>query len=174
MDRKITKLKEDFTDVNFLELLTIDGKRVLFIGIDNTLVFNDYGFVEESILNTIEEKLHGMTYDLPLLLTHYPLLGTDMDLFMNSRRLIDFVNSQKIEFVFCGHDHLLRLENSCDLYAKHRFYHFMCGTTGGANTRGDDNVFLFYENVGDDNFHLYLIRLLHNDGRLEFKEEKIR
>ena len=174
VDRKITKLKENFTDGNFLELLTIDGKRVLFIGIDNTLVFNDYGFVEESILNTIEEKLHGMTYDLPLLLTHYPLLGTDMDLFMNSRRLIDFVNSQKIEFVFCGHDHLLRLENSCDLYAKHRFYHFMCGTTGGANTRGDDNVFLFYENVGDDNFHLYLIRLLHNDGRLEFKEEKIR
>ncbi len=174
VDRKITKLKEDFTDVNFLELLTIDGKRVLFIGIDNTLVFNDNGFVEESILNTIEEKLHGMTYDLPLLLTHYPLLGTDMDLFMNSRRLIDFVNSQKIEFVFCGHDHLLRLEKSCDLYAKHRFYHFMCGTTGGANTRGDDNVFLFYENVGDDNFHLYLIRMLHKDGRLEFKEEKIR
>jgi 3',5'-cyclic AMP phosphodiesterase CpdA len=174
VDRKITKLKEDFTDVNFLELLTIDGKRVLFIGIDNTLVFNDNGFVEESILNTIEEKLHGMTYDLPLLLTHYPLLGTDMDLFMNSRRLIDFVNSQKIEFVFCGHDHLLRLEKSCDLYAKHRFYHFMCGTTGAANTRGDDNVFLFYENVGDDNFHLYLIRMLHKDGRLEFKEEKIR
>jgi hypothetical protein len=29
--RKITKLKENFTDVNFLELLTIDGKRVLFI-----------------------------------------------------------------------------------------------------------------------------------------------
>ncbi len=44
--RKITKLKENFTDVNFLELLTIDGKRVLFIGIDNNLVRSDYGFVE--------------------------------------------------------------------------------------------------------------------------------
>jgi hypothetical protein len=78
LDRKITKLKENFTDVNFLEILTIGGKRVLFIGIDNTLVFNDYGFVEESILCAIEEKLCGMTYDLALLLTHYPLLGTDM------------------------------------------------------------------------------------------------
>jgi 3',5'-cyclic AMP phosphodiesterase CpdA len=175
LDRKITKLKENFTDVNFLKLLPIDGKKVLFIGIDNTLVFNDYGFVEESILSTIEEKLRGMTYDLVLLLTHYPLLGTDIDVFMNSRSLIDFVNSQKIEFVFCGHDHFLRLENTCDMYANHRFYHFMCGTTASANTPRDDNVFLFYENVGDDNnFHLYVIRLLPKDGRLEFKEEKIR
>jgi hypothetical protein len=51
----------------------------------------------------------------------------------------------------------------------------MCGTTASANTPRDDNVFLFYENVGDDNnFHLYVIRLLSKDGRLEFKEEKIR
>ena len=174
LDRKINRLKENFTDINFLEPLTIDGKRVLFIGIDNTLVFNNYGFVEESILGTIEEKLHGMTYDLALLLTHYPLLGTDIDVFMNSRSLIDFVNSQKIEFVFCGHDHFLRLENTSDLYANHRFYHFMCGTTASANTPRDDNVFLFYENIGDDNFQLYVIRLLPKDGRLEFKEEKIR
>ena len=68
----------------------------------------------------------------------------------------------------------LRLENTCDMYANHRFYHFMCGTTASANTPRDDNVFLFYENVGDDNFHLSVIRLLHKDGRLEFKEEKIR
>jgi hypothetical protein len=73
-----------------------------------------------------------------------------------------------------GHDHFLRLENTCDLYANHRFYHFMCGTTASVNTPRDDNVFLFYENIGDDNFHLYVIRLLHKDGRLEFKEEKIR
>ena len=75
-------------------------------------MFNGYGFVEESILSTIEEKLRGMTYDLALLLTHYPLLGTDIDVFMNSRSLMDFVNSQKIEFVFCGHDHFLRLEKT--------------------------------------------------------------
>jgi len=60
------KRNENFTDVNFLKLLAIDGKKVLFIGIDNTLVFNGYGFVEESILSTIEEKLRGMAYDLAL------------------------------------------------------------------------------------------------------------
>jgi len=174
LDRKITKIEDNFTDINFLETLTIGRKRVLFIGIDNSLVFNDNGFVEESILSTIEEKLQGMTYDLALLLTHYPLIGADMDVFMNSRRLIDFVYSQKIEYVFCGHDHFLRLENASDLYTNHRFYHFMCGTTASANALKDDNVFLFYENIDDANFHLYVIRLLHKDGRLEFKEEKIR
>ena len=175
LDRKINRLKENFTDVNFLEILTIDGKRVLFIGIDNTLMFNDNGFVEESILDTIKEKMREMTYDLALLLTHYPLLGTNFDLFMNSRRLINFVNSQKIEFVFCGHSHCLRLENTYNLYTDHRFYHFMCGTTASSNIMmGDDNMFLYYANIGDENFHLYVIRILRKDGRLEFKEEKIR
>jgi len=174
LDRKITKLKENFTDVNFLELLTIDRKKILFICIDNNLVRSDHGFVEESILCTIEEKMSEMVYDLPLLLTHYPLLGTDMDIFMNSRRLIDFVNSNKIEHVFCGHDHFLRLENTCDLYNNYRFDHFMCGTTASSNRPRDDNIFLFYENVGDDNFHLYVIRFSYKDGCLEFKEEKIR
>jgi len=38
-----------------------------------------------------------------------------MDIFMKSRRLINFVNLQKIQFGFCGHDHCLRLENTYDL-----------------------------------------------------------
>jgi len=100
LDRKITRLKENFTDVNFLELLTIDGKRVLFIGIDNNLVRSEYGFVEESILDTIEEKLRGMTYDLPLLLTHYPLVGTDMDVFMNSHIFADFPHFSRFWTIF--------------------------------------------------------------------------
>ena len=174
LDRKITKLKDNFTDVNFLELITIDRKKVLFICIDNNLVRSDHGFVEEGILYTIEEKMREITYDLPLLLTHYPLVGTDMDVFINSRKLIDFVNSNKIEHVFCGHEHFLRLENTCDLYINHRFDHFICGTTASANRPMDDNVFLFYENLGDDDSHVYVIRLLHKDGHLEFIEEKIR
>jgi hypothetical protein len=49
----------------------------------------------------------------------------------------------------------------------------MFGTTARANRPKDDNVF-FYENAGRDDFHVYVIRLLHIDGHLEFKEEKIR
>lgn len=174
LDRKITKIEDNFTDVNFLDLVTIDNKKILFICIDNNLVRSDHGFVEESILYAIEERMREVTYDLPLLLTHYPLIGTDTDIFINSRRLIDFVNSNKIKHVFCGHDHFLRLETTCDLYINHRFDHFMCGTTASANRPKDDNVFLFYENVGEDNFHAYVIRLLHKNGHLEFKEEKIK
>lgn len=172
-DRNITKLKDNFTDVNYLKLITIDSKKVLFICIDNSLVRSDHGFVEESILYSIEEKMRGMTYDLPLLLTHYPLLGTDIDIFINSRRLIDFVNSNKIEYLFCGHDHFLRLERTHDLYINHKFNHFMCGTTASSNKYRDDNVFLFYENVGTPNLHVFVIRLLIKDGHLEYKEEKI-
>ena len=51
----------------------------------------------------------------------------------------------------------------------------MCGTTASANIMmGDDNMFLYYENIGDENFHLYVIRILRKDGHLEFKEEKMR
>ena len=145
--------------------------------LDFNLMFNNCGNLNlaHSILGTIEEKMREMTYDLALLLTHYPLLGTNLDLFMNSRRLINFVNSQKIEFVFCGHSHCLRLENTYNLYTGHRFYHFMCGTTASSNIMmGDDNMFLYYANIGDENFHLYVIRILRKDGHLEFKEEKIR
>jgi 3',5'-cyclic AMP phosphodiesterase CpdA len=173
LDRNITKLSESFTDVNFLQLITIGRKKVLFIGIDNNLVRSDHGYVEESILGSVEEKMKDMKYDLSLLLTHYPLLGTDMDVFWNSRRLIDFVNANKIAHVFCGHDHYLRLEKSCDVYIHHRFDHFMCGTTASANSPRDDNLFLFYENVGDKNFQVCVIRLLHKGGHLDFKEEKI-
>jgi 3',5'-cyclic AMP phosphodiesterase CpdA len=173
-DQNITKLEDNFTDVNFLSLKTINSKKVLFICIDNNVVRSDHGFVEEAILHSIEVRMRELTYDLPLLLTHYPLLGTDMDIFRNSRRLIDFVNSNKIEYVFCGHDHFLRLERICDLYINHEFNHFMCGTTASANRPRDNNVFLFYENVGESNLNVYVIRLLYEDGYLETKEEKIK
>jgi hypothetical protein len=34
-------------------------------------------------------------------------------------------------------------------------------------------MFLYYENLGDDNMHLHLVRIFEKQGRVEFKEETI-
>ena len=173
LNRKITKIKDNFTDINFLKTINIEGKIVLFICIDSNLLYSDYGYVEESILEAISKKMRSKKYDIPLLITHYPLLGTDNDVFINSRRLIEFVNNHKIEYVFCGHDHELDLRSTYDLCHKHQFIQFMCGATSSCNITRDDNVFIFYKNFGDDDFHMYLIRMFPEHNHLKFKEEKI-
>ena len=173
LNRRITKIKDNFTDINFLKTINIEGKIILFIFIDSNLLYSDHGYVEESILEAISKKLSSIKYDIPLLITHYPILGTDIDVFMNSRRLIEFVNKHKIGYVFCGHDHVLDLRSTYDLCHNHQFIQFMCGATSSCNIQRDDNIFIFYENFGDDNFHMYLIRMFPENNYLKFKEEKI-
>lgn len=34
-------------------------------------------------------------------------------------------------------------------------------------------MFLYYENVGDDNMHLRLVRIFKKEGTVEFKEEMV-
>lgn len=89
----------------------------------------------------VSEKINQMEYDLPLLLTHYSILGTDKCPLKNSSILIDFVQKHKIEYVFCGHTHELELMRTTDLYHGHTFFHFMCGTLSSCNHANDDNMF---------------------------------
>ena len=173
LDREITKIKDNFTDINFLETVNIEGKIILFICIDSNLLYSDYGYVEESILEAVSKKMNKMEYDIPFLITHYPLLGTDDDVFINSRRLIGFVNKHKIKYVFCGHNHELDIRKSHDLYYNHQFFQFMCGSTSSCNHKKDDNMFIFYENFGEDNFHIYIIRIFPENNDLIFKEERV-
>ncbi len=173
LNREITKVRENFTDVNFLKSITVKGKVVLFIGIDTNELYNDDGFVEKEVLDVVSEKINGMEYDLPLLVTHYSILGTDECPLKNSASLIDFVQRHKIKYVFCGHTHELELMHTTDLYQGHSFTHFMCGTLSSCNHANDDNMFLYYENIGSDDMHLYLIRIFPEIGKLRFKEEKV-
>jgi hypothetical protein len=41
------------------------------------------------------------------------------------------------------------------------------------NHTNDDNMFLYYENLGRENMHLFLIRIFLKEGMVTFKEEKI-
>ena len=114
-----------------------------------------------------------MGYDLPLLLIHHSILGTDEEPLKNSLRVIDFVLKHKIENVFCGHTHELELRRSVDLYHRHTFTQFMCGSLSSGNHPNDTNMFLYYENWGTDDPRLHLVRIFTRGGKVHFESEYI-
>jgi len=57
-----------------------------------------------------------MKYDLPLLLIHYSIPGTDDCPLKNSFSVIDFIHAHHIENIFCGHTRKLELMQTADLY----------------------------------------------------------
>lgn len=173
LNREITKVRDNFTDVNFIEAISINGKSILIISIDSNELYSDDGFVEKEVLNAVSTRISQIDYDLPLLLTHYSILGTDECPLRNSACLIDFVQKHQIKYVFCGHTHELELMHTNDLYNKHSFTHFMCGSLSSCNHPNDDNMFLYYENVGSDDMHLHLVRIFLEMGTVHFKEEMV-
>ncbi len=173
LNREITKVHENFTDLNFIKTIPVNGKSVLIIGIDSNELYTDVGFVEEGILHAISGKINQMEYNVPLLLIHHSILGTDEEPLKNSLRVIDFVRKHKIKNVFCGHTHELELRRSVDLYHGHTFTQFMCGSLSSCNHANDDNMFLYYEDLGGDDMHVYLVRIFSEEGKVNFKEERI-
>ena len=173
LDREITKVHENFTDLNFIKSIPVNGKSILIIGIDSNELYTDVGFVEEKILHSISDKINQMEYDVPLLLIHHSILGTDEEPLKNSMRVTDFVRKHKIENIFCGHTHELEIMQTTNLYHGYSFTQFMCGTLSSCNHANDDNMFLYYEDVGGDGMHLYLVRILPEEGKLNFEEEMV-
>lgn len=173
LNREITKVRDNFTDINFITSILINQKTVLFISIDTNELYSDDGYVEKEVLEAVSRKIKQMEYDLPLLLIHHSLLATDECPLVNSSSLVDFVHEHKIETVFCGHTHELELMQTTDLYSGQSFTQYMCGSLSSTNHANDDNMFLYYENLGEDNMHLRLVRIFEKKGRVEFKEETI-
>lgn len=173
LNLEITKVNDHFTDINFVKVIEIEGKKVLVISIDSNELYNDDGYVEEEVLKSVSEVISNADYDIPLLITHYSILGTDECPLKNSATLIDFVQKHKIQYVFCGHTHELELMRTNDLYNGHTFNQFMCGTLSSRNHPKDDNMFIYYENVGTDDMHLHIIRVFPDGEKLYFKEEKV-
>lgn len=171
LNREITKVRDNFTDVNSIEQIEVNGKKILLICIDSNELYNDDGFVEKEVLKAVSEEINKIEYDLLLLLTHYSILGTDECPLKNSAVLIDFVHKHKIEYVFCGHTHDLELMKTTDLYKGHSFNHFRCGSLSSCNIENDDNMFVYYENLGEDDMHLYLVRIFQEHGKVKFTEE---
>lgn len=173
LDRKITRVDDTFTDINSIRQIDVKGCKVVVITIDSNELYSDDGFVEKEVLKAVSKKVNDMEYDIILLLTHYSILGTDECPLKNSAVLIDFVHKHKIEYVFCGHTHDLELMRTTDLYKEHSFNHFRCGSLSSSNIENDDNMFVYYENLGSDDMHLYLTRIFQKNGTVSFKEELV-
>lgn len=173
LNLETTKVNDHFTDINFVKLVDIKGKKVLVISIDTNELYSDNGYVEKKVLKAVSKVIKASDYDIPILITHYSVLGTDECPLKNSARLIDFVQKHKIKHVFCGHTHELELMRTNDLYHGHKFDQYMCGTLSSRNHPNDDNMFLYYENLGTKNMHVYVIRIFIDKDKLHFKEEKV-
>ena len=173
LDRKITKVRDNFTDINFIKSILINKKIVLIISIDSNELYRDEGYVETEVLNAVSNKINQIEFDLPLLLIHHSLLGTDECPLKNSSSIIDFVHEHKIENVFCGHTHELELMRTTDLYNGNSFTQFMCGSLSSINHTNDDNMFLYYQNMFSKDMHLYLVRIFLEEGKVHFKEEMV-
>jgi predicted phosphodiesterase len=173
LNPKITKVSYNFTDINFVKTFEIKGKKVLVISIDSNELYSDDGYVEKKVLKAVSKVIKHTEYDIPLLLTHYSILGTDECPLKNSATLINFVQKHKIKHVFCGHTHVLELMRTNDLYKGHTFDQYMCGTLSSSNHPDEDNMFIYYENGGTKDMHLYLVRIFPEEDKLIFKEEKV-
>jgi len=173
LNLEITKVNDHFTDINFVKTIEIKGQKLLVISIDTNELYNDDGYVEKEVLKAISKVIKKSDYDIPLLLTHYSILGTDECPLKNSSTLIDFVQKHKIKHVFCGHTHQLELMRTNDLYKGHTFDQYMCGTLSSRNHPNDDNMFLYYENFGTKDMHLLVIRIFQEGDKLIFKEQKV-
>ena len=173
LDRRITKLSDNFTDINFIETISVDGDSVLVVSIDTSQLYSDYGYVDIEILRAVSAALKQLTYEKAALLVHYSILGTDAHPLHNPLRLIDFVREHNIEHVFCGHTHELEIRRSTDLYHGHTFTQYMCGSLSSCNNTNDSNMFLYYENFGDENMRIQLVRMHLEGDQLTFEDEII-
>jgi len=173
LDQYTTGIKENFTDINFIKNIVIKDKTLLVVCLDTNEFYKDNGFVDKEILRSMSHKIEQSSYDKIILLNHHSILDTDEDPLFNSRHVVSFVRKHKIENVFCGHTHQLALMRSTDLYHNHSFIQYKNGSLSSCNSVNDTNMFMFYENLGDKDIKIHLIRI-HIDGdELTFKEEII-
>jgi len=175
LNKKNISVNEYFTDINYLKTVKIGNKTLLAVCLDSCYFQEDYGLVEESILDNLSLEISKIKYDTALLLIHHSILATDEDPLVNSQKVIELIiNKHKIKNVFCGHTHQADLRESYDLNNKHKFTQFMCGATSSRSISHQGyNMFYYYKNVGEDNLEIYLIKIFIKGDDLEFQEERI-
>ena len=173
LDQYTTGIKERFTDINFIKNIKVNGESLLVVCLDTNQVYQDNGFVDPEILQSVSHHIDQLTFDKIILLNHHSILETDSDPLFNSGRVIDFVRKHNIEHVFCGHTHKFELVKSTDLYRQHSFIQYKNGSLSSFNSPNDSNMFLFYENFGEKSMKIHLVRIFIEGDGLVFKEEVI-
>ena len=173
LDQKKSKVKHVFTDINFIKVVKVNGESIMVVGIDSNEMYSDNGYIDDVMLQAISEQISQKTYDKIILLCHHSILETDNDPLYDSYRLINFIIKHKIEHVFCGHTHKLRLKKTTDIYHQHTFTEYVSGSLTSSNHDYDTNMFLYYENWGEKDMVIHVVRVFTENDELIFKEELI-
>lgn len=173
LDKHVSGISENFTDVNFLKNIAIGDESILLVCLDSCVLYEDNGLVDKEMLSTISHAIDKEDYDRIILLSHHPILDTDSDPLFNSRIVIQFVIEHNIEHYFCGHSHQLSIMRSTDLYHKHSFTQYKNGSLSSANTPNDTNMFMYYQGFGSEEMKIHVVRAIVADDALTFKEEII-
>lgn len=173
LDQRTAKVNDIFTDINFIKEIKVDGESIMIVGIDSNEMYSDNGYIDEEILHAVSEQIEQKTYDKIILLNHHSILETDNDPLYHSYRFLNFILKHKIEHVFCGHTHKLALKKSFDIYHQHAFTQYVSGSLSSSNHDYDTNMFLYYENWGEKEMVIHLVRVFVEKDQLIFKEELI-
>ena len=173
LDEKTIGVKEKFTDINFINRISINGETILVVCLDTNELYSDNGYVDKEVLLSVSNEIDKLSYDQIILLNHHSILETDSDPLFNSSRVIDFINKYNIHHVFCGHTHKLSLIKSIDLLHQYSFTQYKNGTLTSHSHPSDTNMFLFYENVGQKEMTIKIIKINIDGDNLIFKEEVI-
>ncbi len=171
LDQFTTGIKENLTDINFIKKVVIDDESLLIVCLDTCEIYQDNGFIDQEILNSVSHEIEQQSYDKIILLNHHSILETDSDPLYNSGRIIEFIRKHKIKDVFCGHTHKLELIQANDLYYKHSFTQYKNGSLSSINSPNDSNMFLFYEDFGTADMKIHIIRIFDDGSDLRFEEE---
>jgi len=173
LDENTIGIKEKFTDINFINPISIDGESILIVCLDTNELYNDNGYVDNEVLLSVSKEIDKLRYDQIILLNHHSILETDSDPLFNSSRVIDFIKKYNIQHVFCGHTHKLALIKSIDLLNQYSFTQYKNGTLTSHSHPSDTNMFLFHENVGQKEMTTTIVRIYVDGDNLTFKEEVI-
>ena len=145
----------------------------MIVCLDTSEYYQDNGFVDREVLRSVSHEINSHSYDHILLLNHHSILDTDSDPLFNSQYILDFIRQHEIEHVFCGHSHKLSIVKTTDLYHQYSFTQYKSGSTTSINTPNDTNMFLYFENFGEADMRLHMVRIFIENDRLVFKEEII-
>ncbi len=173
LDEHTIGIKEKFTDINFINHISIDGETILVVCLDTNELYNDNGYVDNEVLLSVSNEIDKLSYDQIILLNHHSILETDSDPLFNSSRVIDFIKKYNIQHVFCGHTHKLALIKSIDLLNQYSFTQYKNGTLTSHSHASDTNMFLFHENLGRKDMRTTIVRIYVDGDNLTFKEEVV-
>ena len=173
LDANVNGIKDQFTDINFLKNIIVDGFSMLVVCLDSCELYEDNGLVDREMLRTVSHAIDNASYDKIILRNHHPILDTDSDPLFNSRIVIQFVIKHSIEHFFCGHSDQLSMMRSTDLYHNHSFTQYKNGSLSSINTPSDTNMFMYYKNFGSEEMAIHVVRVISESEGLKFVEEII-